>query len=171
MFSEKKMSEAIAWLFDQFKPEDYQKYDAKELGVAGGLYLPEVCNALRDDAQIVYEFSLSGGYSEWFDYRGKELFNKRGILLISDIEEAVVDKESVFYETELWLMEDMTFALVRCTTIVTGSEKEGYTGEYRAFKKKVEGRDDLFFEPEELIEKLESMCVPHWEGEATIYEL
>ena len=42
--------------------------------------------------------------------------------------------------------------------------------EYRAFKKILKSAEDLFFSPEELIEELESMCVPHSEQEATLYE-
>ena len=56
-------------------------------------------------------------------------------------------------------------------TMFIGSDDTGYTSDYRVFKKKVESRDDLFFTPEELIEELESICVPQWEHEATIYEL
>jgi hypothetical protein len=52
-----------------------------------------------------------------------------------------------------------------------GSEDTGYVTEYRAFKKPLEISDDLFFSPESLIEELESMCIPQWEHEATIYEL
>ena len=68
-------------------------------------------------------------------------------------------------------MEDMSFSIVRCVAMSIGSEETGYSTEYRAYKKKLENRDDLFFTPEELIEELESICVPQWEHEATIYEL
>ena len=52
MFTERKMEEAIEWLFDLFEPEDYEAYDEEEMGRTGGLYLPEVCIALRDRAPV-----------------------------------------------------------------------------------------------------------------------
>lgn len=92
-------------------------------------------------------------------------------LILSDMEQAVWDEASTTYETELWLMEDMSFFIVRCVTMKVGSDGSGYVTEYRAFKKALESADDLFFSPEKLIEELEAMCVPQWEHEATIYEL
>ena len=68
-------------------------------------------------------------------------------------------------------MEDMTFVIVRCVSMLTRSDFTGYTTEYRSFKKNVEELADLFFTPEELIDELEAMCAPQWEHEATIYEL
>lgn len=65
----------------------------------------------------------------------------------------------------------MSFAIVHCVKMKIGSEDTGYVTEYRAFKKPLEISEDLFFSPESLIEELESMCVPQWEHEATIYEL
>ena len=104
-------------------------------------------------------------------YRGVELFNQRGCLILSDVEQMVFDEAKTTYATELWLLEDMSFAIVHCVKMKIGSEDTGYVTEYRAFKKPLEISEDLFFSPESLIEELESMCVPQWEHEATIYEL
>ena len=133
--------------------------------------MPEVCPALRGAAQTVYQYSVAGGYEKCFNYRGMELFDQRACLIISDVEQAVLDEIKTTYETELWLMEDMNFAIVRCVSMLIGSDDTGYVTEYRAFKKILKSAEDLFFSPEELIEELESMCVPQWEHEATIYEL
>ena len=86
-------------------------------------------------------------------------------------EQMVFDEAETTYATELWLLEDMSFAIVHCVKMKIGSEDTGYVTEYRAFKKPLEISEDLFFSPESLIEELESMCVPLWEHEATIYEL
>lgn len=171
MFNEREMSKAIDWLFELFSPEDYEGYDEDEIGYAGGLCLPEVCTALRGAAQTVYQYSVAGGYEKCFNYRGMELFDQRACLIISDVEQAVLDEIKTTYETELWLMEDMNFAIVRCVSMLIGSDDTGYVTEYRAFKKILKNAEDLFFSPEELIEELESMCVPQWEHEATIYAL
>lgn len=101
----------------------------------------------------------------------RQLLDQRACLIISDVEQAVLDEIKTTYETELWLMEDMNFAIVRCVSMLIGSDDTGYVTEYRAFKKILKSAEDLFFSPEELIEELESMCVPQWEHEATIYEL
>ena len=171
MFTEKDMSEALVWLFDQFEPEDFEGYDEDEIGYAGGLCLPEVCIAVRDLAQPVYQYCIQGRYDKCFDYRGLELFDQRACLLFSDVEQTTRDVATTTYETELWLMEDMTFAIVRCVAMTFGDEEDGYTTEYRVFNKALESRDDIFFTPEALMEELESMCVDQWEHEATIYEL
>ena len=107
MFNEREMSKAIDWLFELFSPEDYEGYDEDEIGYAGGLCLPEVCTALRGAAQTVYQYSVAGGYEKCFNYRGMELFDQRACLIISDVEQAVLDEIKTTYETELWLMEDM----------------------------------------------------------------
>lgn len=126
MFNEREMSKAIDWLFELFSPEDYEGYDEDEIGYAGGLCLPEVCTALRGAAQTVYQYSVAGGYEKCFNYRGMELFDQRACLIISDVEQAVLDEIKTTYETELWLMEDMNFAIVRCVSMLIGSDDTGY---------------------------------------------
>lgn len=171
MFTERKMVEAIEWLFDLFEPEDYKAYDEEEMGRTGGLYLPEVCIALRDRVETIYEYTVDSLRDQGFDYRGKELFDQRGCMLMSLPEQAVIGDEEIFYNTELWLMEDMNFIIIRCVSMMTRSDFTGFATDYRTFKKNVEDQGDLFFTPDELIEELEGMCVPQWEHEATIYEL
>lgn len=116
MFTERKMEEAIEWLFDLFEPEDYEAYDEEEMGRTGGLYLPEVCIALRDRAESIYEYTVDSLREQGFDYRGKELFDKRGCMIMSQVDQAAIGEEEIFYNTELWLMEDMTFVIVRCVS-------------------------------------------------------
>lgn len=106
----------------------------KEIGYAGGLCLPEVCMALKDAVQTIYQYSVTGGYEKSFDYRGVELFNQRGCLILSDVEQMVFDEAKTTYATELWLLEDMSFAIVHCVKMKIGSEDTGYVTEYRAFK-------------------------------------
>ena len=171
LFNEREMSLALAKLFELFSPSDYEAFDEEEIGYAGGLCLPEVCMALKDAVQTIYQYSVTGGYEKSFDYRGVELFDQRGCLIFSDVEQMVFDEAETTYATELWLLEDMSFAIVHCVKMKIGSEDTGYVTEYRAFKKPLEISEDLFFSPESLIEELESMCVPLWEHEATIYEL
>ena len=137
------MSLALTKLFELFSPSDYEAFDEEEIGYAGGLCLPEVCMALKDAVQTVYQYSVTGGYEKSFDYRGVELFNQRGCLILSDVEQMVFDEAETTYATELWLLEDMSFAIVHCVKMKIGSEDTGYVTEYRAFKKPLEISEDI----------------------------
>lgn len=81
---------------------------------------------------------------------------------------AISNQTDVSYHTELWMLEDMSFAVTHCIEI---SHDDGiiYESRYRTFVQKVKGREDLFFAPEKLIDTLEELCVLIWESEATIY--
>lgn len=112
MFKEREMSLALTKLFELFSPSDYEAFDEEEIGYAGGLCLPEVCMALKDAVQTVYQYSVTGGYEKSFDYRGVELFNQRGCLILSDVEQMVFDEAETTYATELWLLEDMLSVII-----------------------------------------------------------
>lgn len=170
MFTEKEMSDALKWLFDLFQPEDYEAYDEEEV-VCAALCLPEVCMALRDKAETPYEYVVKTNIDRGFEYRGKELFMQRACLIYSDMEIGIYDMTDTSYNRELWLLEDMSFALVHNVSMVIKSGDFYYATEYRSIVKLLKERDDLFFTPESLTEELEEMCIPQWENEATIYEL
>lgn len=170
MFTEKEMSDALKWLFDLYQPEDYDAYDEKEVGSAA-LCLPEICMALRDKVETPYEYTIRTNIDRGFEYRGKELFVQRACLLYTDMEISVFDMAETSYNRELWLLEDMSFAVVHNVSMVVKSEDYYYTTEYRSIVKLLKERDDLFFTPESLMEELDDMCIPQWENEATIYEL
>lgn len=120
MFTEKEMSDALKWLFDLFQPEDYEAYDEEEVGCAA-LCLPEVCMALRDKAETAYEYVVKTNIDRGFEYRGKELFMQRACLIYSDIEIGIYDMTDTSYNRELWLLEDMSFALVHNVSMVIKS--------------------------------------------------
>lgn len=170
MFTEKEMSDALKWLFDLFQPADYEAYDEEEVGCAT-LCLPEVCMALRDKAETPYEYVVKTNIDRGFEYRGKELFMQRACLIYSDMEIGIYDMTDTSYNRELWLLEDMSFALVHNVSMVIKSGDFYYATEYRSIVKLLKERDNLFFTPESLTEELEEMCIPQWENEATIYEL
>ena len=63
------------------------------------------------------------------------------------------------YDAELWLLEDMSFAVVHCFR--TMMEKHGHLGaltEYRIVRDNIENSEDLFFSIEELLEELDCIC-------------
>lgn len=171
MFTEEGMKKALNWLIGLYRPDDYETYDEDEIGEDGGLCLSEVCQALRDKFQTVYQYKIKGTQEYNFNYCGRELFNMRGCLLYSDMEIGVSDIAIFDYGTELWLMEDMSFAVVRSVRMRFGEDTEQYETCYRVFLKAVESAKDLFVCPEDLLHELEEMCIPQWEHTATVYEL
>ena len=74
--------------------------------------------------------------------------------------------------TELWLLEDMRFAVVRYVgTLVKGGDDADCITEYRSFVKNIEHENDVFFSPEDLICELDDACMfAQLFDEATIYE-
>lgn len=170
MFTEKEMSNALTWLFHLYQPEDYEAYDEDEVGCVS-LCLPEVCMALRDKAETPYEYVVSTNTERGFEYRGRELFPQRACLIYEDTKLSIYDITDTSYTKELWLLEDMRFVLVHKVSMLVKSKNLYYATAYRSVVKLLEERADLFFSPERLTEKLEEMCVPQWEHEATIYEL
>ena len=171
MFKEKKMIRAMKWLFSLYAIDDFDGYDEEAYGEDFGLCLEEVVLALRNNAQIVHEYEVDGSIEFAFKYKGKELFSQRAIKIFSDMEVGASSNQTdVSYLTELWLLEDMSFAVTHCIEM---RHDDGivYESRHRTFVKKVKGRNDLFFVPEDLIDTLEETCVPIWESEATIYEL
>ncbi|NCC42496.1 MAG: hypothetical protein EOM18_02710 [Clostridia bacterium] len=171
MFTEKKIVKAISWLIQLYRPEDYSAYDEEEIGKNDGLCLPEVSMAVRDGMRTIYQYEVHGNCKYSFNYCGKELFNQRGCRIHTEMDTGISDFTTITYNTELWLLEDMTFATVRCVHMVMAKERYKYQTEYRAFVKKVESRKDLLFSPEDVIGDMEEMCMPQWEQMATIYEL
>lgn len=165
------MVKALSWLIGLYKPEDYNAFDEEEYGASGGLYLPDLAMVLRDKAQTIYQYSVESNFEHGFDYRGKELFHQRGCKLYTDCEIGVCDIASTLYQKELWLLEDMSFAIVHCVVMTVGNGDFDYITEYRSITKRLVNRNDLFMNPEELLEELEEMCIPLWEHAATIYEL
>ncbi|WP_276893429.1 hypothetical protein [Eisenbergiella massiliensis] len=171
MFREKDMVKALDWLLGLFDDEDYECCDDDEAVSADSLCLHDVAQALRDKAENVYQYKVDCNYSMGFKYRGKPLFTESAILIYKENESATMDNNSeIWYDTELWLMEEGNFAVVHSVRM---KHDDGviYETEYRSLVGIVEEADDLFFFPEELICKLDEACVPVWEHEATIYEM
>ena len=171
MFRQKEMEKALTWLIGLYRPEDYDAYDEEEASDLDGICFEEICMALRDMAQTVYQYTVESSHEHGFEYRGKELFRMRGCKICSDMEIGCCDAVNTLYGKELWFLEDMSFALVHYVRMCGGTEDSEVVTEYRAIIKRFEGRQDLFVSPETLLETLEEMCVPQWEQTATIYEL
>ena len=64
LFTEEGMKKALRWLIGLYEPDDYEAYDEDEIGEDGGLCLTEVCQALRDKFQTVYQYTISATAAE-----------------------------------------------------------------------------------------------------------
>lgn len=171
MFKETDVRQALERFFNLYDANDYEAYDEEECSELGGICISEVAQTIRDNMQDVFEYRVDTNLERGFNYRGKSLFGQRACCIISDMDSGVADIATAAYMTELWLLEDMTFANVHCVDMSYQCGDDYYKTEYRYLIEPVEFPEDLRFSPEEILEELEKMCIPHWEGEATIYEL
>lgn len=172
MFKEREMTKAIKWLIGLYTPAECEGVDMQTLLEFAGCDMSELCIGLRNTVETVYEYSVVSTDESSFEYRGKELFQQRAIHIgISEMHGEESIGNNVSYRKELWLLEDMTFAIVHCVHFGCEDGETKYETFYRTIVKRMEGREDIFIAPDILIDELMTTCVPLWEDEATIYEL
>lgn len=172
MFREKDMTQALKWLMGLYSKEDCLGIDISDLLEFADCDFHEVCQGLRNNVEMVYEYNVSGDLDRSIEYRGKELFSQRAIQIA--VAPMYEEENGIFHVShikELWLLEDMTFSIVNCLHFFCEYDNCQIETEYRTVSKKFEERDDIFIAPDVLIEELMAVCIPVWEDEATIYEL
>ena len=170
MFKEKEITAAFEKLFGLFDEEALCSED--DVPFYKRICLPDVAMMLRDRVTTPYEYTVDTNMERGSKYCGAELFGQRACKIFSDMDVGVFNLIDSFYSTELWLLEDMSFVIVRCVTLfIEGSTGEFYATEYRTMVKTVTERDDLFFTPEDLEDEFDELCEDIWENKATIYEM
>lgn len=127
-------------------------------------------DALRDLAEPVYVFSTDGDRSMALKYHSKKLFDQNATLLWREPVRCADDAELASSRyLELWLLEDMSVAVVSCVQIVYGGECD-YITEYREYK----GEEIPFSEPVpdllDFLDRLEGLCPNHLHPDMVIYE-
>ncbi len=171
MFREKEMATAIYSLFDFFEEEDYEDFESDFLIGEVGEQMHEICLALRNEVVVPYEYSVNNFTGIEFSYRGKELFGKRACLLVDVPQDDASGPVSSAIDKELWLLEDMSFAIVSCVRSGLCDQTLIYGCEYRSIVTTEPERDDLFFSPEVLAQSLEWAVERYEENSATVYEM
>lgn len=68
--------------------------------------------AVWNNAETVYSYRADGEHEFSMDYRGTELFKQRATLLYEDMGEGFAGAVVAARSMELWLLEDMGFAIV-----------------------------------------------------------
>ena len=92
-------------------------------------------DALRDQAEPVYAFSTDGERPMTLKYRSRKLFDRNATLLWREPVLCADDTELASSRyLELWLLEDMSVAVVSCVQIVYGDACD-YITEYRERKR------------------------------------
>ena len=159
MFTERNIKNAFQSLCELFDEEDRWMLE-EDYFVEEGISNYCMAKALAERMEEVFEYKAVSEVSPHVDYRGRYLFDQRAVRIITAENFAMEDYHyGMEYDAELWLLEDMSFAVVHCFR--TMMEKHGHLGaltEYRIVRDTIESSEDLFFTIEELLEELDCIC-------------
>ena len=103
------------------------------------------------------------------DYRSSELFKQRATLLYEDVGDSYIGAVFAARSMELWLLEDMGFAVVAKFSVNAGEGE--YVTEYRVYKGSDWADSEISLDLEDLVAELAALCDPYYEHEQPIYEL
>ena len=162
MFTERNIKAAFKMLCEMYDEEDRWMMDASDDFFAlEGISNYCMAKALEDRMEDVFEYKAVSAARTHIDYRGRYLFDQRAVRILVVENFAMEDYHyGMEYEAELWLLEDMSFAVVHCFRTMM-EEKHGNLGaltEYRIVRDTIETSEDLFFSIEELLEELDCIC-------------
>lgn len=156
MFQKTELEALIREMFNDADERGYTEEKAEEL--LDEVDFNALTQAICHDAEIVYAFRADTKCEIGRDYRGQALFDQRATLLYEDVHEVLYDVAIIGRSTEMWLLENMTVAVVSCVTVMVGNED--VIAQYRAFKSwdwEDCGIEDL----EDFAEDLKAMCAMH----------
>lgn len=156
MFQKTELEAMIREMFSDAYERGYTEEETEEL--LDGVDFSALTQAIRHDAEIVYAFRTDTKCEIGGDYRGQALFEQRATLLYEDVHEVLYDAAIIGRSAEMWLLENMTVAVVSCVTIMVGNED--VIAQYRVFKSwdwEDCGIEDL----EDFAEDLKAMCATH----------
>lgn len=134
-----------------------------------GIDFPALLQAVWNNSETVYAYRAQGEHECSMNYRGAELFKQRATLLYEDIGEGFVGEVCTARSMELWLLEDMGFAVVANFIVDAGQSQ--YITEYRVYKGSDWVGSDLCLDLEELVAELVELCDPYYEQRLTYFEL
>ena len=159
MFTERNIKAAFRTLCEMYEEEDRWMMD-DDFFVVEGISNRCMAKALEERMEEVFEYKVVSDGRACVDYRGKYLFDQRAVHILT-VENFAVENfhYDMEYDAELWLLEDMSFAVVHCfRTMIEGNGQLGAYTEYRTVQEEIESRVDLFFTIEELLEELDCIC-------------
>ena len=114
---------------------DARHSESEMLKLLDGINCLTLLQSVHNDADTVYQYLAFGRASGDFEYYGPELLTQKATLLYEDTTDRADESVSCARTLELWLLPDMTFAVISCFSV---SVRNGtYLTEYRTYK----GRD------------------------------
>lgn len=169
MFNQSNITTALTNLIEI---KDYKNSDEKVKISFSDLSMPDVCMSIINHVQTVYEYEIDADNLPCFRYRGKDLFNQRACKLFEELISTTTSKSTINQFWELWLLEDMTFAVVEdINTIMPHRKNDKYSIDYRTVKTIIKNIDDIPFNIFEILEELEEMSYDILENETIIYAM
>ena len=120
--------------------------------------------AVWNKAETVYAYRADGKNALSLDYRSTELFKQRATLLYEDVGDSYIGAVFAARSMELWLLEDMGFAVVAKFSVNAGEGE--YVTEYRVYKGSDWADSEISLDLEDLVAELAALCDPYYERAA-----
>ena len=109
------------------------EHNAHELlGLLVGIDFEALLQALWRKRETVYAYTVEGAADDSFTYRGPELFPVPAVMIYNDIEITISNTGEHSLSHELWLLPDISLAVVSCVRSVCA--RDACVCEYRAIK-------------------------------------
>ena len=108
--------------------------------------------AVWNKAETVYAYRADGKNALSLDYRSSELFKQRATLLYEDVGDSYIGAVFAARSMELWLLEDMGFAVVAKFSVNAGEGE--YVTEYRVYKGSDWADSEISLDLEDLVAEL-----------------
>ena len=166
MYNKQDLESIIREMFSDATERGYTEEEAEDM--LDGISFDTLLQAIRHNAERVYAFRTDTKCEIGLNYRGMELFDQRATLLYEEIHAAVCDAAFVFRSTEMWLLENMTVAVVSCVSVVVGDGE--LSAEYRVVKS-YDWEDCGIEDLEDFEAELRAMCARHYGYDKPVYEL
>lgn len=167
MNKKEQLKRLICALYRQDEPEDYTDECMEDM--LDNIDFEVLLQAVAHSAKTVYAYEACGVQDCSFNYRSAPLFPQKVVRLYEDIVKFVTEAVICARTMEVWLLEDLTLAIVSNYSVLSGGE---FTTEYRTVKAWEFQKGLLCIEPDTLTEKLIELCAPFYSHyDQTYYEL
>lgn len=170
MFNEKNITQALTQLTNMYEME----HTMRQFGdiYFEDLYLPDVCMALMNRVQTVFQYEVNSEDSPCFQYRGGDLFGQRACKVFEELISSTNSLSVVNRFWELWLLEDMTFVVVENINMnMAHTKHDHYSTDYRNIKSVVQKYSDLPFDFAEILQELSTLEEEMNDSQAIIYAM
>ena len=166
------LKETFDDLFQQAVEEGcYTEDEATELVESLDIY--SLLQVVRHNATTVYSYITQGRQERSFNYRGEDLFRQKATLLYEETDQVTMEIVVATRTLELWLLEDMSLAVVSCVSV--NYDHDGYaladtSDAVRSQLKEIKKTEEKYFNQINYIRRLlHSICVEKSDEEKANY--